>query len=103
MRGPFVAITTPRIAKRSFTSKLSGAFNLPAYSALISGWVQKYRSNVDAGFPLSDHSDFNDILEYIDLVNPKEVVFVHGDGSHLMRALNKRKGTLFASLGGSSP
>lgn len=103
MRDPFVSITTPRIAKRSFTSRLSEAFNRPAYSALISGWVQKYRANVDMGFPLSDHSDFNDIMEYIDLINPKEVVFVHGDGSHLMRALNKRKGTLFASLGGNSP
>lgn len=98
MRGPFVAIAPPRIAKRAFARKLSRAFNLPAYSAAVSGWVQKYRTSVDVGFPLSDHADFNDILEYVDLVNPKEVVFVHGDGSHLMRALNKRKGTLFASL-----
>jgi Cft2 family RNA processing exonuclease len=101
MRGPFVAIAPPRIAKRSFASKLSGAFNLPAYSAAVSGWVQKYKTSVHVGFPLSDHADFQDILEYVELVNPKEVVFVHGDGSHLMRALNKRKGTLFASLGKS--
>jgi len=99
MRDPFVAIAPPRIAKRTFASRLSCAFNRPAYAAGISGWVQKYKMNLDAGFPLSDHSDFIDILEYVDLVNPKEVVFVHGDGSHLMRALNKRKGTLFASLG----
>jgi Cft2 family RNA processing exonuclease len=101
MRGPFVAIAPPRVAKRSFASRLSRAFNLPARTALVSGWVQKYRSNADMGFPLSDHSDFQGILEYVDLVNPKEVVFVHGDGSHLMRALNKRKGTIFAS--GASP
>ncbi len=101
MRGPFVAIAPPRVAKRSFTSRLSQAFNLPARCAVVSGWAQKYRMNVDRGFPLSDHSDFQDILSYIDRVNPKEVVFVHGDGSHLMRALNKKKGTLFASLGGS--
>lgn len=101
MRGPFVAIAPPKIAKRSFASALSRAFSLPARSALVSGWVQKYRTNTDAGFALSDHSDFSDILEYVDMVNPSEVVFVHGDGSHLMRALNKRKGTPFASLGGA--
>lgn len=98
MRGPFVAIASPRIAKRGFASRLSEAFNLPAKCAVASGWAQKYPMSADIGFPLSDHSDFNDILEYVDLVGPKEVVFVHGDGSHLVRALNKRSGTLFASL-----
>ncbi|MBN2121981.1 hypothetical protein JW721_02905 [Candidatus Micrarchaeota archaeon] len=90
MRGPFVAIAPPRIAKRSFASKLSAAFNLPAYSASVSGWVQKYRANTHAGFPLSDHADFSDILGYIEAVNPKEVEFVHGDGSQLISALSKK-------------
>ena len=102
MRDSFVAITTPRIARRSFASRLSSAFNRRAYCAGISGWVQKYRMNIDAGFPLSDHSDFADILKYVELVNPKEVVFVHGDGTYLMNELNKRGGGLVASLGKSS-
>jgi Cft2 family RNA processing exonuclease len=90
MRGPFVAITPPRIAKRTFASKLSEAFNLPAYSASVSGWVQKYRTNTHAGFPLSDHADFSDIISYIEAVNPKEVEFVHGDGSRLISALKEK-------------
>jgi Cft2 family RNA processing exonuclease len=90
MRGPFVAITPPKIAKRSFASKLSEAFNLPAYSASVSGWVQKYRMSAHAGFPLSDHADFSDILTYIAEVNPKEVEFVHGNPSALIRALKEK-------------
>lgn len=90
MRGPFVAITPPRIAKRGFASKLSSAFNLPAYSASVSGWVQKYRTNTHVGFPLSDHADFSGILGYIEAVNPREIEFVHGDCSQLLRELKGR-------------
>ncbi len=43
----------------------------------------KYRFNVDRAFPLSDHADFYDIVEYIKQANPKKVNFMHGDGREI--------------------
>ena len=43
--------------------------------AMISGWAVDpnavYRYQVDAAFPLSDHADYDDLLRYVELVQPK--------------------------------
>src|SRR5438270_3487910 len=50
--------------------------------ALISGWAVDsdavYRYQVDAAFPLSDHADYDDLLRYVDLVQPRRVLTLHG-------------------------
>jgi Cft2 family RNA processing exonuclease len=50
--------------------------------AMISGWAVDpnavYRYQVDAAFPLSDHADYNDLVRYVDLVQPKRVLTLHG-------------------------
>ncbi len=50
--------------------------------AMISGWAVDpnavYRYQVDAAFPLSDHADYDDLLRYVDLVQPKRVLTLHG-------------------------
>src|SRR5439155_8234130 len=50
--------------------------------AMISGWAVDpnviYRYQVDAAFPLSDHADYGDLLRYVDLVQPKRVLTLHG-------------------------
>ena len=50
--------------------------------ALISGWAVDpnaiYRYQVDAAFPLSDHADYNDLLRYVELVQPHRVLTLHG-------------------------
>ncbi|HEX3420601.1 MAG TPA: ATP-dependent DNA ligase, partial [Candidatus Udaeobacter sp.] len=50
--------------------------------ALISGWAVDphavYRYQVDAAFPLSDHADYDDLIRYIDLVQPHRVLTLHG-------------------------
>ena len=50
--------------------------------ALISGWAidpqAVYRYQVDAAFPLSDHADYDDLLRYIELVQPRRVLTLHG-------------------------
>ena len=101
MRGPFVSIVPPKLARKTFASKLGSAFSRKAYSAFVSGWVLRYRHSAHEGFPLSDHADFADILEYVEQVNPKEVTFVHGDGAHLARVLSKKG--IRTSLSGALP
>ncbi len=78
MRSKFAAIVTPKKAKRYFAKQISEAFEKSAVCAVATGWAIKYRFNVDKAFPLSDHADFYDIVEYIKQANPKKVNFVHG-------------------------
>ena len=51
-------------------------------TAMFSGWAMqpgaKYRYQVDEVFPLSDHADYPELLETVDVVNPRRVYLVHG-------------------------
>ena len=50
--------------------------------AMISGWAVDpnavYRYQVDAAFPLSDHADYDDLIRYVGLVEPRRVLTLHG-------------------------
>ena len=54
----------------------------PCQLAVATGWAMdsscKYRSGVDAAFPLSDHADFNELIEFVRLVRPRRVFTTHG-------------------------
>src|SRR5437660_3668306 len=62
--------------------------------AMISGWAVDpnaiYRYQVDAAFPLSDHADYNDLVRYDDLVQPKRVLTLHGFAGQFARDLRAR-------------
>jgi DNA ligase-1 len=62
--------------------------------AMISGWAVEpnaiYRYQVDAAFPLSDHADYDDLLRYVDLVQPKRVLTLHGFAADFARDLRDR-------------
>lgn len=51
-------------------------------SAAITGWAMdsscRYRSGTDVAFPLSDHADYDGLLELVQAVQPKKVFTVHG-------------------------
>lgn len=51
-------------------------------TAMFSGWAlqsgAKYRYQVDEVFPLSDHADYPELLETVELVKPRRVYLVHG-------------------------
>ena len=62
--------------------------------AMISGWAHDpnaiYRYQVDAAFPLSDHADYTDLLRYVELVQPKRVLTLHGFAAEFARDLRDR-------------
>jgi DNA ligase 1 len=62
--------------------------------AMISGWAVDpnaiYRFQVDAMFPLSDHADYDDLLRYVDLVQPKRVLTLHGFAAQFAKDLRDR-------------
>src|SRR5216110_2497050 len=62
--------------------------------AMISGWVVDpnaiYRYQVDAAFALSDHADYNDLLRYVEFVQPRRVLTLHGFAASFACDLRER-------------
>lgn len=63
----------------------------PCRLAVATGWAMesscKYRSGVDAAFPLSDHADFNELVEFVQAVRPRRVFTTHGFASDFAATL----------------
>jgi Cft2 family RNA processing exonuclease len=62
--------------------------------ALVSGWAQDrhFRAlfGADVAFPLSDHCDFQELCDLVELVAPEQVYTVHGFTDDLAKHLRKR-------------
>ena len=63
-------------------------------TAVLTGWALDpgaiYRYQCDAAFPLTDHADYPDLLRYVELVQPKRVLTLHGFASAFARDLRAR-------------
>ena len=63
-------------------------------TAAITGWAIDpaaiFRYQCDAAFPLSDHADYADLLRFVELVQPKRVLTVHGYREEFARTLRER-------------
>ncbi len=63
-------------------------------TAMLSGWAldsySQYSKNSDRAFPLSDHADFLDLLEFISEVDPKVVYTTHGFAQEFAQTLRDR-------------
>lgn len=62
--------------------------------AIVSGWAVDpnalYRYQVDAAFALSDHADYEDLLRYVELVQPRRVLTLHGFAAAFAADLRQR-------------
>ena len=90
MKGPFVVITPPRIANRFVAKSMELKFKRPTLSAITTGLGNYFNFNVDRVFQISDHADFNQIIRYIEMSNPKIIYTHHGSSEVLARELRKR-------------
>ncbi len=63
-------------------------------TAAITGWALDpgaiYRLRCDAAFPLSDHADFPDLMRFVELVQPKRVLTLHGFAREFAATLRAR-------------
>ncbi len=63
-------------------------------TAAITGWAldsgATYRFRSDAAFPLSDHAGFDDLLRFVELVQPKRVLTLHGFAREFAATLRAR-------------
>jgi len=62
--------------------------------AVLTGWAldagATYRYQCDAAFPLTDHADYPDLLRYVELVQPRRVLTLHGFAAEFARDLRER-------------
>jgi DNA ligase-1 len=60
-------------------------------SAILTGWAVdpncRFRYRCDAAFPLSDHADFPDLIEFVKQVQPKRVYTLHGFAADFAQTL----------------
>ena len=82
-----VLIMPPQLVGRHLFATLEHFDKRKIFSALVTGWG--YKSFFDRTFKLSDHADFNELIEYVRLSNPKLVLTNHGFCEEFARKLNK--------------
>jgi len=63
-------------------------------TAVLTGWAldpgATYRYQCDAAFPLSDHADYTDLVRYVELVQPRRVLTLHGFAAAFAADLRER-------------
>ncbi len=86
-----------------FSDRYKKLDNVDCRRAIFSGWARNRRwvdrFDVDAGFPLSDHPCFSDIVSFIEACSPSTVILHHGDGTAVKRKLQEKlKGYFYVRL-----
>ena len=65
----------------------------PCRTAIVSGWAfdpaARFRYGANAAFCLSDHADYQDLLQYVERVAPRQVYTVHGHASEFAAELRR--------------
>jgi putative mRNA 3-end processing factor len=60
---------------------------------MVSGW-DRLQQGMDLKIPISDHADWNDLLQTIKEVKPKYIYTIHGDGTILKKFLESDEITI---------
>jgi DNA ligase-1 len=62
-------------------------------TAVLTGWAVdlncRYQYRADAAFPISDHADFPDLIDFVKQVNPKRVLTLHGFAADFAQTLRE--------------
>lgn len=82
-----VVVTTPR-------GRFGASLGRRVRTCYLSGWAVdpgiRYRMGVDEALPLSDHADFDGLVEYARATGAGEVLTTHGSAERLARELRAR-------------
>lgn len=88
---PWVLISPPRGWRDSFISVLKSKYN--AVTIAFTGWNNdsgyRYAMSADYVFPLSDHSDFYDLVDFVRGCSPRKVYTVFGFASEFATHLKE--------------
>jgi Cft2 family RNA processing exonuclease len=83
-----VLISPPGIGLEKLTRQLG-----PLRTAVVTGWALdprcRFRYRADAAFPISDHADFPELIEFVKQVAPRKVYTLHGFAADFARSLRE--------------
>jgi DNA ligase-1 len=86
---PQVVICPPSASRSAFVRSIPKKRTLA-----LTGWAMhpgaKFRYGVDEALPLSDHADYQDLLDYVEQVNPARVLTQHGSAREFAADLRRR-------------
>ena len=89
---PWIMLTPNFSGRNNFIRKLKEKYG--AVTVGFSGWATdssyKYARGLDHAFPLSDHCDFNELVELVGKCEPEKVYTVHGFAGEFASYLRKR-------------
>lgn len=83
----FVGITETRNLE-ALKYGLELAHNKMVYTAVATGFAKIFKFNTDAQFPLSDHADFQQSVEYIEATRAKKILTYGPNASSFARNLS---------------
>jgi Cft2 family RNA processing exonuclease len=74
---------------RECASRISMLYNRKVFTAVATGFAKMFKFNTDVQFPLSDHADFMQALEYLEIAKPKLVYTVGREARVMAKNLNR--------------
>lgn len=85
-----VLIMPPSLINHHLLQVLEFSLHKKVFSAMATGW--DFRNGYDAVFPLSDHADFAQLLQYVKEAEPKLVLTMHGFAKEFAGYVQRRLG-----------
>jgi DNA ligase-1 len=86
----FVGVMPFHMVNRELAYEVSRLCNRGVATALATGWANTFYYPVDRVFPLSDHADFGEMLDYLEIAKPKQVWCCYGDAEYLAKGLRAK-------------
>lgn len=83
----FVGVMPFHIVNRELAYDVSRLCGRGVATALATGWAGTFYYPVDKVFPLSDHADFGEMLDYLERAQPRKIWCCYGDSEYLAKAL----------------
>jgi Cft2 family RNA processing exonuclease len=93
-RDPRVYVLPPGWLQPPLDDAVSWLGGIGLRTAYVSGWCAMFdftrRYGLDAQFPLSDHADFEDLMDFIAACHPRKVYTVFRHAKELAKAVDRR-------------
>jgi putative mRNA 3-end processing factor len=93
-RDPRVYVLPPGWLRPPLDDSVSWLGGIGLRTAYVSGWCAMFdltrRYGLDAQFPLSDHADFEGLLDFIAACRPRKVYTVFSHAKELAKAVDRR-------------
>ena len=92
-----VLIMPPSLVNHNLLQVLEFSLHKKIFSGMATGW--NFRNGFNEIFPLSDHADFQQLLDYTKQAEPKLVITMHGKERELASYVQRRLGIAARPLG----